>query len=66
MSKISAGIIYMGAIGVAIISPLIFISSVILNEFIVHHYPEDERYDAVGQVCTSYHIFADFFVEDIY
>ncbi|ERF68967.1 hypothetical protein EPUS_09021 [Endocarpon pusillum Z07020] len=52
ISKITAGIIYMGAIGVAIISPLIFISSVILNEFIVHRYPEGERYDAVGQWST--------------
>ena len=51
LSKVTVGTFYMGAIVAGVICPLIFISSVIINEFIVHGWPVNERNDAVGQVC---------------
>lgn len=54
ISKMSAGTVYMGAILAAIVCPLVFISSVVINELVARCYPVNERHDAVGQVCMSY------------
>lgn len=50
IAKAIACLWYITAWVVAIISPMVFISSVIINEINVWGYPVSEKYDAVGQV----------------
>ena len=49
-AKLTALSLYLCAVMVAIMSPAVFISCVIINEINTWDYPGSERYDAVGQV----------------
>ena len=50
---VAAGV-YMFAIVVAVICPLIFVSCIVVNEIITWEYPSDEHYDAIGQVSCGF------------
>ena len=49
MAKCVAAGLYSVAILNAILAPMLFIASVIINEFITHYYPVSETEDAIGQ-----------------
>lgn len=51
--KTVAGYYFLCAVAVAIICPFVFVSSVIINEFITWSWPVSEYEDAVGQVSRS-------------
>lgn len=51
--KIVAGYYFVVAIAVAFICPFVFVSSVIINEFVTWSWPVSESEDAVGQVSCS-------------
>ena len=50
--KAVAGYYFLGAIAVAFICPFVFVSSVIINEFVTWSWPVSESEDAVGQVSS--------------
>ena len=58
-AKLTALSLYLCAVMVAIVSPAIFISSVIVNEINTWDYPSSERNDAVGQVSRPQHLYMD-------
>lgn len=49
IAKATASLFFIFAIAVAIVSPAVFIVSVVINEIKVWGYPVSERFDAVGQ-----------------
>ena len=55
LGKMIALCFFLCAVVVAIASPLVFISSVIVNEINTWGYPMSEQPDAVGQVSRSQH-----------
>ena len=50
--KAVAGFYFVAAIACAFVCPFIFVSSVVVNEFITWSLPVSEREDAVGQVSS--------------
>ena len=53
VGKAIAGFYFLAALAVAFICPFVFVSSVIVNEFITWTFPVGEEMDAVGQVSTQ-------------
>ena len=51
--KTIAGFYFVAAIAVAFICPLVFVSSVIVNEIVTWSWPVSESEDAVGQVSSQ-------------
>lgn len=52
--KVTAGAFYSFALFVTIISPFLFVLSILINEIVVWAYPVTETYDAIGQVCKKF------------
>ena len=53
LGKAIAGFYFLAAIAVALICPIVFVSSVIINEFVTWSWPVGEAMDAIGQVSCS-------------
>ena len=52
LGKTISGFFFVAAIACAFVCPFVFVSSVIINEFITWGYPVSESEDAIGQVSS--------------
>ena len=50
--KTISGFFFVAAIACALVCPFIFVSSVVVNEFVTWGYPVSESEDAIGQVSS--------------